>query len=240
MSQKTPVWIICAPFPKSGATTFSRLLVDHYLFTGRQIHLFETDLRNLSLETRFPDIVQTVDLATTPGQIALFDQLVQAGPIPRIVEISAQAHPLFVSQARNNGFFEEAFQHGLDPMIVFISNGTRKALDAGLMLQALWRRVPVVPVINEGLVRLGTKLNDHLDAFPSRRSFQVPKMEPLLREVIDDPHFSFADFMKTPPAANHMSLVLRADLRDWILRVFAQFRSHELRRAFELSDFILK
>ncbi len=240
MSQKTPVWIICAPFPRSGATTFTRLLVDHYLFTGRGVTLFETDLRNKSLEMRYPHLAQTVDLATTPGQIVLFDQLIQDGAMPRVVEISPQAHPLFVSQARNNGFFEEATKHGLDPAILFISNGTRKALDAGLMIQALWRRVPVFPVINEGLVRLGTKLNDHLDAFPSRRSFQVPQMEPLLREIVEDPRFSFAEFMRDPPTANNMSLVLRADLREWTMRVFAQLRSHELRRAFELSEFILK
>ena len=240
MNQKTPVWVICAPFPKSGATTFTRLLVDYYHFTGRNVALFETDLRNRALETRFPDITQSVDLSTTSGQIALFDQLIQEGPMPRIVEVSAQVHPLFVSQARNNGFFEEAKNHGLDASILFISNGTRKAIEAGMMVQSVWRLVPVIPVVNEGFVRIGSKLNDHLDSFPVRRSFQVPLMEPLLRDITDGPRFSFADFMRAPPGTDAMSLVLRADLRNWIERMFTQLRSHELRRAFELSEFILK
>ena len=238
MRQQTPVWVVCAPFPKSGATTFTRLLVDYYLFTGRAVTLFETDLHNRALEGRFPDITQLVDLATTPGQITLFDQLVQDGPVPRIVEVSAQAHPLFISQARNNGFFEEARHHGLDTSILFISNGTRKSMEAGMMVQSLWRQVPVMPVVNEGFVRLGSKLNDHLDSFPTRRSFQVPLMEPMLRDIADRPRFSFADFMRAPPGTDTMSLVLRADLRYWIQRMFMQFRAHEMRRAFEMSEFI--
>jgi hypothetical protein len=37
-----------------------------------------------------------------------------------------------------------------------------------------------------------------------------------------------------------MSLVVRADLRSWITRVFTQFRSYELRKLMDESAFLTK
>ncbi len=184
MSARIPLWFICAPFPKSGASTFTHLLVDYHLYNKREVSLFDTDVHSRTLESLFPQLTQTIDLSTTPGQIALFDQLLEAGPQARIVEICAPAHQLFLSQVRDIGFFEEAEKNGFEPAILFVSNGKRLAIDAGTRLQAIWRRVPVIPVVNEGFVRLGTKINDHLEAFPAGRSFQVPVLEPLLQTAI--------------------------------------------------------
>lgn len=240
MSAQVPLWFICAPFPKSGASTFTRLLVDYHLFNKRALSLFDTDVHGQTLENFFPQLAQTIDLSNTPGQIALFDNLLEPGRQARIVEICAPAHQLFLTQARDIGFFEEADKNGFEPAILFISNGRRVAIDAGNRLQAIWRRVPVIPVVNEGFVRLGTKINDHLDAFPSGRSFQVPLLEPLLQNAIAMPDFSLSGFLNRPPAVDEMSLVVRADLRSWITRVFTQFRSHELRKALDESHYLLK
>jgi hypothetical protein len=240
VSGKVPLWFICAPFPKSGASTFTRLLVDYHLFNRRSFSLFDTDVHGQTLEQFFPDIAQTIDLATTPGQIALFDKLLEAGTQARIVEICAPAHQLFLVQARDIGFFEESEKNGFEPAILFISNGKRAAIEAGTRLQTIWRRVPVIPVVNEGFVRLGSKINDHLDAFPVGRSFQVPPMEPMLQSTIAQPDFSLSDFLRQPPAADEMSLVVRADLRSWITRVFTQLRSHELRKAMDESVYLMK
>ena len=240
MSTRVPLWFVCAPFPKCGASTFTRLLVDYHLFNTRSLSLFDTDVHGQTLENFFPDLAQTIDLSTTPGQIALFDRLLEPGPQARIVEICAPAHQLFLSQARDIGFFEEAEKNHFEPVILFISNGARVAIEAGTRMQSIWRRVPVIPVVNEGFVRLGTKINDHLDAFPSGRSFQVPLLEPLLKNAIATPGFSLSGFLTKPPAVDEMSLVVRADLRSWITRVFTQFRSHELRKALDESNYLLK
>ena len=95
-------------------------------------------------------------------------------------------------------------------------------------------------MVNESFVRLGTKINDHLDAFPSGRSFQVPPLEPTLQTIINMPEFSLSGFLSNPPSVDAMSLVVRADLRSWITRVFTQLRSHELRKGFDDSEYILK
>ena len=240
MSARIPLWFVCAPFPKSGASTFTRLLVDYHLYNKRELSLFDTDVHGLTLETLFPERAQTIDLSTTPGQIALFDNLLEPGPQARIVEICTSAHQLFLTQVRDIGFFEEAEKNGFEPVILFVSNGSRVAIDAGLRIQAIWRGVPVIPVVNESFVRLGTKINDHLDAFPSGRSFQVPPLEPTLQTIINMPEFSLSGFLSNPPSVDAMSLVVRADLRSWITRVFTQLRSHELRKGFDDSEYILK
>ena len=240
MIGKIPLWFVCAPFPKSGASTFTRLLVEYHLFNKRDPALFDTDIHGATLESFFPDRAQTINLSTTTGQIAPFDRLLEMGTQPRIVEICSPAHQLFLSQARDIGFFEEAQKNGFDPVICFVSNGARMSIEAGTRIQAIWRRVPVVPVVNEAFVRLGAKINDHLDAFPSGRSFQVPQMEPMLQSTMAMPRFSLSEFLRKPPAADEMSLIVRADLRSWVTRVFMQFRSYELRKLMDEAAFLMK
>jgi len=235
-----PLWFVCAPFPKSGASTFTRLFIDYQLYNQRTPLLFDTDVHGTTLESFFPELAQTIDLSTTIGQIALFDKLLEAGSEPRIVEICTPAHQLFLAQARDIGFFEEAEKNGFDPVILFVSNGTRIAIEAGNRMQAIWRRVPVIPVVNENFVRLGTKINDHLDAFPSGRSFQIPAMEPMLHPVVSQTRFSISGFLRMPPTADEMSLIVRADLRSWITRIFTQFRSYELRKLMDEADLLMK
>lgn len=66
------------------------------------------------------------------------------------------------------------------------------------------------------------------------RSFKIGRIDPLLQATIDKPGFSLSQFMRAPPA--DMSIVLRAGLRDWVWRVFSQFKSFELRMTLSESE----
>ena len=55
---------------------------------------------------------------------------------------------------------------------------------------------------------------------------------------VESPRFSLSRFLAEPPPEN-MSLVVRADLRNWLKRVFTQFRAYEVRKAFDESSYLL-
>jgi hypothetical protein len=79
---------------------------------------------------------------------------------------------------------------------------------------------------------------DHLDAFGARQSFQIPALDSSSRDAMEGPHFSLSRFLAEPPP-DDMSLVVRADLRSWIKRVFMQLRAYEVRKAFDESTYLL-
>jgi hypothetical protein len=236
---RAPLLIVCAPFPKTGASTFTRLLCAYHQLEERAFDLFDTDPHSRSLAHWHPRACQVSDLTTTRGQIALFDRLVAPGEQARIVEVASQVYARFLGQARDIGLFEEAEKNGVAPTLLFVTNGSEVALEAARALRGVWPEAPLIPVLNHGPVRLGPKRNDHIEAFRQRDCFEVPALDPSAREVIEQPDFSLTDFLRAPPP-DDMSLVVRADLRNWLKRVFTQFRSRELRIAFEAARYLTR
>jgi hypothetical protein len=234
----TSIVIICSPHAKTGVSTMTRLLCDYMTYEERAFALFDTDPHSRALGGWFPASCTIADLSTTRGQIALFDELVRPGDVMRIVEVSSQIYSRFFSQARDIGLFDEATKNGLDAVVLFVSNGAEVAVHAAGALQAAFRELDVIPVVNQGPVRLGKDIHDHVDAFEARQSFLVPHLQGSAREAIENPRFSLSGFLATDPPAD-MSLVVRADLRTWLKRVFTQFHAYEVRKAFDESRYLL-
>lgn len=235
---KAPIYLVCSPHAKTGASTATRLLCDFMTFEERAFALFDTDPHSRALGAWFPSVCTPADLSTTRGQIALFDRLVMPGREPRIVEVSSQIYARFLTQVRDIGLFEEAQKHDLEPVILFVSNGSNVAIEAARALLSALPEARLVPVVNEGPVRLGDQVHDHLEAFGSGYSLQIPQLDASARDIIESPHFSLAGFLSSPPP-DDMSLVVRADLRNWLKRVFTKFHAYEVRKAFEDSSYLL-
>jgi len=233
-----PILIVCSPHARTGASTVTRLLCDYMTYEGRAFALFDTDAHSRVLGSWFPASCTIADLATTRGQIALFDELVRPDGAMRIVEVSSQMYTRFFTQARDIGLFDEAARNGLETIVLFVSNGTDVAAHAAKALQAAFRELDVIPVVNQGPVRLGKDIHDHVEAFEARHSFLIPHLEASAREIIENPRFSLSRFLASEPPEN-MSLVVRADLRTWLKRVFTQFHAHEVRKAFDGSRYLL-
>ncbi|MDB5642616.1 MAG: hypothetical protein JWN07_1933 [Hyphomicrobiales bacterium] len=232
----TPIYIVCSPHAKTGTSTVTRLLCDYLTFENRPFALFDTDPHSRALGGWFPHACTISDLSTTRGQIALFDRLVSPGAEVRIVEVSSQIYTRFFTQVRDIGLVDEAGKNGFEPVILFVSNGSKVAIEAAHVLeQALCGEV--IPVVNQGPVQLGETIYDHLDAFEARHSFQVPRLDGSARNVIENPRFSLSGFLKAP-SAEDMSLVVRADLRSWLKRVFTQLHAYQVRKAFDESNLL--
>ncbi len=73
-----------------------------------------------------------------------------------------------------------------------------------------------------------------LRAIRGAHILKIGALDPVLRNAIDDPTFSLSRFMLAPPTG--MSIVVRSGLRDWLVRIFAQLRSFELRMTLERAE----
>jgi len=234
---RTPIYIVCSPHAKTGTSTVTRLLCDYLSFEKRPFALFDTDPHSRALGGWFPHACTITDLSTTRGQIALFDRLVAPGDETRIVEVSSQVYTRFFTQVRDIGLVEEAGKNSFKHVVLYLSNGSRVAVEAARALgDALCGEL--IPVINQGPVQLGEKVHDHLDAFNAHHSFQIPRLDGSARNIIEAQNFSLTKFLRSPPPED-MSLVVRADLRSWLKRVFTQFHAYEVRQALQDSRYLL-
>jgi hypothetical protein len=238
MMRRQPVYLVCSPHPRVGTSTTARLLADYHVVEKRPFATFDTDPHERVLATFFPAETTVADLSVTRGQIALFDRLLVPSPEVRIVDIWTRSYRQFFAQASDIGFFEEAERLDLQPIVLFMTNGSFDAVDAADEIARTWPELPMIVVSNEGAAPLGEAVHDHLASFPTDRNFQIPELDPIMRRHIENPNFSLSRFLLYPPS--DMSLVVRADLRTWLRSVFAQFHSYHLRNALEGTRYLLK
>ena len=75
MPQPSPLYIIASQHPRVGKTLIARLLIEFLRLSGKTLVGYDLDPREPALAAYFPNLVWPVDIADTPGQMALFDRL---------------------------------------------------------------------------------------------------------------------------------------------------------------------
>jgi hypothetical protein len=224
MTTRTLVFIVCSLSGRVGKTTTARLLGDYFLGSRRSFRGFDTDAHEPSFKQRFPDDVTVADLNTIQGQMALIDPLLNNDGVAKIIDLWHRALEPFFALVDHTGFVSEARDRGVEPILLYVDDGSARA---GEVVKRIGERYPdlqLVVVQNDVVSQDG---GGELIAPQSAMMFRIGKLDPTLRATIEDPSFSLSKFMLAPPP--DMSIVLRAALRDWIWRIFSQFKSFELR-----------
>jgi hypothetical protein len=67
-----------------------------------------------------PEITTIVDIRDIHGQVAFFDQLISDSPVAKVIDLSHRAFDNFFAIAREIGFFEEALNHSVEPLILYV------------------------------------------------------------------------------------------------------------------------
>ena len=235
MKTRTYAYIFCSLHPRTGTTTAARLLADFYTHTGRDFIGFDTDPHESPFANYFPAQTSVADLSTIQGQIALFDNLLLADWTPRIVDVWSRSWKSFFEIASNTDFFGEAARRGVTPFIFFVADGTEASLEAAENIRAQWPDVGMAVVGNEGAAPIGQHALDQLARYPASHTFEIRALDPVVRRVIEAPDFSFSQFLAEPQ--DQMSIVIRASLRAWLLPIFQQLQSFELRLTLDDSQY---
>jgi hypothetical protein len=233
MKNRTLVFIVCSPIGRVGKTVIARLLGDYFLLSGRTFVGFDTDAHEPSFAARFPHEVVVSDLNTIQGQMALIDPLLVPDGVAKIVDLWHRSLEGFFTLLDHTDFIAEARKLAIEPVLLYLADGSPRSVETAGYLAARYPDLHIVLVNNEGTAP-GLEDREESGRYPAGRSFKIAALDPVLRQTIEEPGFSLSRFMLMPPV--NMSIVVRAGLREWLWRVFSQFKSFELRMTLEETE----
>lgn len=234
MTGRTLAFFVCSPHSRTGVTTTARLLTDYFLSRNADIEGFDTDCRDPLYALFFPGRTRVVDLNDVKGQISLFDRLLVADERPKIVDVWHSSYERLFATIAEIGFMEEARRLGVEPVVLFQTDTAQSAANSALVLKTTWPDLTMSVVHNRGASPLGPNSLAVLARYPASGKLVIPRLEAPIARALDDVDLSLSRFMRAPPP--EMSVVLRAALRAWLLPIFTQFRSFELRLALQSSQ----
>jgi hypothetical protein len=221
MPQQSSVYIVVSPQPRVGKTLIARLLIEFCRSGSRPVAGYDLNPREPVLAGCFPELVVTVDIAETRGQMTLFDRLVGDAAVTAVIDVGHDAFERLFAVADEIGFVAEARRRALEPIVLYVAD---QAPATARTYAELRRRLPetiVVPVHNEAV----SATFDKQVYPPSRRQcrmLHIPRLPPAVHGVIDRPGFRFATNAIERPGEP-------TELQAWSLTVFTEFRELELR-----------
>jgi hypothetical protein len=221
MAQQTPLYIVASQHPRVGKTLLARLLIEYLRIGGRPLAGYDLDPREPALAPYFPDLVSTLDITGTQGQMALFDRLVADHWRSAVIDLGYGLFERFFTVMHEIGFEREAQQRGIRPIVLFVTDSAPVTAQTYADLRSRLPRTAFVPVHNEA-----TSFMMVAQDFPPRPSacgvIRISRLSPIVRGVIDRPGFLFGEYMAHQPGGP-------TEVHSWIGKIFAEFRDLELR-----------
>jgi len=230
--RRTPVYLSCSPQARVGKTLTARLLFDHLIARADAVGAFDTNHLEPGLAAVFPRRAAVVDLVSTRGRMALFDRLVAPDGTPKVVDLWHVSYEPFWRLAADLGFFEEAWERGIDPLVLLHTDRRARFAAEITALSTRWPRLRIILAHNEGLVGPVHAVRARPEAWEASQVIVIPELEPVIRQVLEQPHILVHRFLRTPVPDSYVALQDR--MRTVLAPVFHQFQVMALR--FILED----
>jgi hypothetical protein len=218
--RRTDIYVVCSPHAHVGTTLTARLLLDFLLSHSGVALGFDTNPLSPSLASVFPRNVEIVDLASTRGQMALFDTLISGDKLPKVIDLWHVSYDVFFEHAGDFGFFEEARERNLKCMILLQMDP--KARFANEMGKLAHRCLGADVVLVENDHVTASAVSPPLSAGMSQRPLFVPALSSDVRRLLEEPELLIPRFasMLVP----EHSRALQSQVRETLLPVFQQFQ----------------
>jgi hypothetical protein len=221
MPQPSPLYIIASQHPRVGKTLIARLLIEFLRLNGKALVGYDLDPREPALAAYFPNLVWPLDIADTPGQMALFDRLIADNWRATVIDLGYGLFEQFFNVMAKIGFEREARRQSIEPVVLFITDSAPITARNYAELRSRLPQTTFVPVHNEA----ASFMFIPQDFPPSRAQYgviRVPRLSPIVRGIIDRPGFSFGAYMAHQPGGP-------TEVHSWIGTIFTEFRELELR-----------
>ena len=225
-SRWTAVFIVASARPLTGKTFLARLVADFLRLDGGPVEAFDLN-DEPALADILPSLTTAADLDSTRAQMSLFDRLILADSVPKVVDLGHAQLTRFFAVMEEIGFVEQAQRRAIETIVLYAADPHPTSIKAYGVLRRRFPAAVLVPVFNEAILK-GRKLRE---AYPFARAaavpLQIPLLQPGLKAHADRSGLSFADFHGTLPVA--VPLGPAFELRSWTKRAFLEFRELELR-----------
>jgi hypothetical protein len=230
-TRPTPLYIIASPRALCGKTFLALLMADYLFQDGGNVAAYDLNPGEYALATCRPRITTKADLATTPGQIALFDRLIANEGKAKIIDLGYSLFERFFDVCKQVEFVEAARRRGFEVIILFPAEPHPSATAAYENMQSCLPDAVLVPVLNEAILK-GERVHESYQVDrQSAAALQVPLMPPALKAYADRLSQSLAQVRAHLPA--NMPKDHALELSSWTRSVFLEFREFELRLTLE-------
>ena len=222
MQRRTPIFIVTSSRPRVGKTLIARALAEYFCAQSRPVAAFDVNPDEFKLIDHLPAYTAAASLNDTRGEMALFDQLVLDDHVPKVVDLGHQPFDRFFAVMQQIDFAAEARRRAIAPMVLFVADPDKRARQGYTMLKDRFPELPLVPVLNEFVHRVGA----YRANFPATRRggepIGIPALTPVVRSVVDRRNFSFISYAQN---SNDPT----SELYEWMRRVFVSFRELDVR-----------
>jgi hypothetical protein len=225
------VFILASPRPDTGKTFLARLLIDFLWLDERGVAAFDLNQGDGTLADLRPAVTARTDLATTQGQMALFDRLILDDGRPKVIDLGHAAFDSFFDVFQTIGFATEAARRGVESVILYAADAHQQSIEGYARLRGRFASTVLVPVFNEAIAQGRTLRQKYPFARAAAVPLQIPFLPPALKAHADRPLHTFADFHATLPP--EVPIGPAFELRSWTKRTFLEFRELELRLLLE-------
>jgi hypothetical protein len=233
--RNTFVYLVCSPQPRVGKTLTARLLIDYFLSNSRRAVGFDTNPYDAALAAVFPRQTTVVDLASTRGQMALFDSLIEPDETPKIVDVWHVAYDQFLKLAKELEFFEEAWDRGVEPLIVMLTDDKERFVHEMKHVVTHWIGAEVVLTHSEGATKLRRSAPPMGFRLP-RHVLRIPELDLVVCRALEEPNVLFDRSIRQPPA--HASAAVHARLCNLLGPFFDDVQRLEMTLALEHAGFL--
>jgi len=223
MTFRHSVTIVASPRSRVGKTLLARLLTDFHAQQGREVHAFDLNSGGGTLAAFLPDRTTAAEIASTKGQIALFDRLIADDGVTKVVDLGHESFAGFFALAAQLGFVEEAHRRAIAPAILFVITPDATAVEAYGGLRSRFPLATLAPLHNE---IFGAAQHRGKYDLTGSALIHLAALAPGLRKSIETPPFSFAD---AALANSAIPLAVQTELQVWLRRVWREFRELDLR-----------
>jgi len=223
MSFRQTVTIVASSRERVGKTLLARLLIGFHQDESRAVAGFDLDSGDRSLARFLPGCVSTAAIDDIQGQMALFDRLVAADDVSKVVDLGHESFDRFFEVAHRIGLAEEALRRSIAPAVLYVLSPEPAAVARYRMLRDRFPNLTLTPVHNELFGSLHQR-ETHPLLEAGTTALRLPALAPSLRKYIETPPFSLADLnlADVPPEAH-------VGLQHWLRRVYIEFRELDLR-----------
>jgi hypothetical protein len=222
MERKTPVFIVCSLGPRVGKTLLARVLTEFFLANSRPVVAFDVNPDEFALADYLPAYTAVATINDIRGQMALFDQVVAADHVAKVIDLGHSLFIPFFTMALDLDFVGETTRRGVAPVVLFLADPGRRSRQSYAMLRDRFPNLALVPVFNEAVPVLDRYRDDFPPTRKGGRPLVTPALAEVIRTVLKRPRFSFVSYCsKTTDTTS--------ELYGWTQKLFLEFRDLELR-----------
>lgn len=230
MSGWTPIFIACGPRAHVGKTLSARLFLEFCRASGRPPLAFDANPHDAMLAAATKGAAEVVNLATSVGQMRLFEGMLRAGPEPRVVDLWHGFYDPFLDLVEQTDFASEAALR--DFKLVLLLHG--RTLEE-FAIQAAQLSARITPA--ETIVVLNGHVCENANSGFGRFEHSLTIL-PIASSILRRLERGGLGFVEATDARHGLpSPVARGCLRDWLTHAFAQFHAIELHHRLGATTF---